>query len=39
MTEDMVSQGKSLDEIIDFAAKGKEWRHLFSSELVRVFDR
>jgi hypothetical protein len=34
MTEDIVSQGKNLDEMIDFAAKGKEWRHLFSSDLV-----
>jgi hypothetical protein len=36
MSDDFVIQGKSFNEVINVAAKGEEWQHLFSPEQVRL---
>jgi hypothetical protein len=39
MTEDFIFQGKKFDDVINSAAKGKEWKHLFGPELVRLMEQ
>ena len=39
MSDDFVIQGKNCNEVINFAAKGEEWQHLFGPELVRLLER
>lgn len=36
MSDDFVIQGKNFNEVINVAAKGEEWQHLFGPELVRL---
>jgi hypothetical protein len=37
--DDFVLQGKNFNEVINFAAKGEDWQHLFAPELVRLLEQ